>query len=100
MATSKTVAGASAVPGRGSEIIINGLALQYCVTARVELNMAGRILSRYLVLVSIIALIGIGVILALFYGQYQWMASGIVTSSVEQHGESLAGSFERRARGQ
>ncbi|MDG2375536.1 MAG: EAL domain-containing protein [Woeseiaceae bacterium] len=62
--------------------------------------MAGRILSRYLVLVSIIALIGIGVILALFYGQYQWMASGIVTSSVEQHGESLAGSFERRARGQ
>lgn len=62
--------------------------------------MAGRILSRYLVLVSIIALIGIGVILALFYGQYQWMASGIVTSSVQQHGESLAGSFERRARGQ
>ena len=62
--------------------------------------MAGRILSRYLILVSIIALIGIGVILALFYGQYQWMASGIVTSSVEQHDESLAGSFERRARGQ
>ncbi len=62
--------------------------------------MAGRILSRYIVLVSIIALIGIGVILALFYGQYRWMTSGIVFSSVEQHGESLAASFERRARGQ
>ncbi len=62
--------------------------------------MAGRILSRYIVLVSIIALVGIGVILALFYGQYRWMTSGIVSSSVEQHGESLAASFERRARGQ
>ncbi|MDH3439679.1 MAG: diguanylate cyclase, partial [Gammaproteobacteria bacterium] len=61
--------------------------------------MAGRILSRYLILVSIIALIGIGVILAMFYGQYQWITSGIVSSSVEQHGESLAASFERRARG-
>ncbi|MGI9261384.1 MAG: hypothetical protein ACR2QR_05075, partial [Woeseiaceae bacterium] len=62
--------------------------------------MAGKILSRYLILVSIIALIGIGVILAIFYGQYRWMASGIVSSSVAQHGESLSASFERRARGQ
>ncbi len=62
--------------------------------------MAGRILSRYLALVSIIALLGIGVILSIFYGQYRWVTSGIVTSSVAQHGESLAASFERRARGQ
>ena len=61
--------------------------------------MAGRILSRYIVLVSIIALIGIGVILAIFYGQYRWMTAGIVSSSVVQHDESLAASFERRARG-
>ena len=62
--------------------------------------MAGRILSRYLILVSTIALIGIGVILSIFYGQYRWVTSGIVASSVAEHGESLAGSFERRARGQ
>ena len=62
--------------------------------------MAGKILSRYLVLVSIIALIGIGVILSIFYGQYRWVTTGIVASSVEQHGASLSASFERRARGQ
>ena len=62
--------------------------------------MAGRILSRYLILVSTIALIGIGVILSIFYGQYRWVTSGIVASSVAEHGESMAGRFERRARGQ
>jgi len=62
--------------------------------------MAGKILSRYLILVSIIALLGIGVILSIFYGQYRWVTAGIVSSSVEQHGVSLAASFERRARGQ
>ncbi|MBT8131138.1 MAG: hypothetical protein KJO35_02625, partial [Gammaproteobacteria bacterium] len=38
--------------------------------------------------------------LSIFYGQYRWLTSGIVASSVEQHEESLAASFERRARGQ
>jgi len=63
-------------------------------------TMAGRILSRYLILVSTIALLGVGVILAIFYAQYRWVTNGMVRSSVAQHGESLAGSFERRARGQ
>jgi len=62
--------------------------------------MAGRILSRYLILLSTIALLGIGVILAIFYAQYRWVTTGMVSSSVAEHGESLAGSFERRARGQ
>ena len=62
--------------------------------------MAGKTLSRYLILGSIIVLIGIGVILSMFYGQYRWVTTGIVSSSVSQHGESLAASFERRARGQ
>ena len=62
--------------------------------------MAGKTLSRYLILGSIIILIGIGVILSMFYGQYRWVTTGIVSSSVAQHGESLAASFERRARGQ
>jgi len=61
--------------------------------------MAGRILPRYLILVSTLTLVGIGIMLSIFYGQYRWLTSGIVASSVEQHEESLAASFERRARG-
>ena len=62
--------------------------------------MTARILPRYLFLVSTLALVGIGIMLSIFYGQYHWLTSGIVASSVEQHQESLAASFERRARGQ
>jgi hypothetical protein len=50
--------------------------------------------------VSTLTLVGIGIMLSIFYGQYRWLTSGIVASSVEQHEVSLAGSFERRARGQ
>jgi len=64
------------------------------------INMAGRILPKYLILVSTLTLVGIVIMLSIFYGQYRWLTSGIVTSSVEQHEESLTGSFERRARGQ
>ena len=46
------------------------------------------------------ALLGIAVILSIFYGQYRWVTGGMVAISVEQHGDSLAASFERRARGQ
>ena len=62
--------------------------------------MASRVFPRYLILVPVLTLVGIAVILFIFYGQYRWLTSGIVTSSVEQHGDSLAASFERRARGQ
>jgi diguanylate cyclase (GGDEF)-like protein/PAS domain S-box-containing protein len=62
--------------------------------------MAGRTFSRYLALLSIIALLGVGVILSMFYGQYRWVTRGMVSISVEQHSESLADSFERRSRGQ
>ena len=63
-------------------------------------NMARRFLPRYLILASTIALVGIGVMLSIFYGQHQWLTSGIVATSVQQHEASLAASFERRARGQ
>ena len=46
------------------------------------------------------ALLGVAVILSIFYGQYRWVTGGMVAISVEQHSESLAASFERRARGQ
>jgi len=49
--------------------------------------------------VSALTLVVIGIMLSIFYGQYRWLASGIVSSSVEQHETSLSASFERRARG-
>ncbi len=62
--------------------------------------MTGRVLPRYVILVSTLALVVIGIMLSIFYGQYRWLASGIVSSSVEQHYISLSASFERRARGE
>lgn len=62
--------------------------------------MASRILPRYLILVTILVVVVIGLMLSIFYGQYRFLADGIVSSSVAQHDESLAASFERRARGQ
>ncbi|RLA33785.1 MAG: hypothetical protein DRR11_04685 [Gammaproteobacteria bacterium] len=62
--------------------------------------MASKILPRYLILVSILTVVVIGLMLSIFYGQYRWLTAGIVGASVEQHDNSLAASFERRARGQ
>ena len=62
--------------------------------------MTGRVLPRYVILVSTLTLVVIGGMLVIFNGQYRWLASGIVTSSVEQHQISLSRSFERRARGE
>ena len=62
--------------------------------------MTGKVLPRYVILVSTLALVVIGIMLSIFYGQYRWLASGIVSSSVEQHNISLSASFERRARGE
>lgn len=62
--------------------------------------MTGRILPRYLFLAAILALIVVGIMLSMFYGQYQWLARGLVASSVVEHNESLAASFEGRARAQ
>jgi diguanylate cyclase (GGDEF)-like protein/PAS domain S-box-containing protein len=52
------------------------------------------------ILVSTLALVVIGSMLFIFYGQYRWLAAGIVSSSVEQHHVSLRDSFERQARGE
>lgn len=62
--------------------------------------MTGRVLPRYVLLVSTLTLVVVGSMLFIFYGQYRWLASGIVSSSVEQHYVSLSASFERRARGE
>lgn len=60
--------------------------------------MTGKVLPKYVILVSTLALVVVGSMLFIFYGQYRWLANGIVASSVEQHYVSLSGSFERRAR--
>ena len=62
--------------------------------------MTGRVLPRYVILISTLILVVIGSMLVIFYGQYRWLASGIVSSSVEQHDVSESASFERQARGQ
>lgn len=60
--------------------------------------MAGKILPKYLILMSTLALVGTAIMLSIFYGQYRWLTADIVANSVEQHEDSLAASFERRAR--
>lgn len=61
--------------------------------------MTGRILPRYLILASMLSLVVVGIMLSIFYGQYRWLAGGIVGASVDEHNASLAASFERQARG-
>ncbi|HET6629462.1 MAG TPA: EAL domain-containing protein [Woeseiaceae bacterium] len=61
--------------------------------------MTGRILPRYLILASTLSLVVVGIMLSIFYGQYRWLAGGIVGASVDEHSASLAASFERQARG-
>ena len=58
--------------------------------------MAGKFLPRYVFLVSALILVVLGTMLSIFYGQYQWLASGIVSSSVGQHDISLSGRQERK----
>jgi len=49
-------------------------------------------------LAATLTLVVVGLMLSLFYGQYRWLATGIVSSSVEEHNAILEGRFEGRAR--
>ena len=62
--------------------------------------MIGRVLSSYLILATALTLVVVGLMLSLFYGQYRWLATDIVTSSVQEHSAILQRSFEGRARSQ
>ena len=62
--------------------------------------MIGRILPRYLILAATLTLVVVGLMLSLFYGQYQRLATDIVSSSVKEHDAILEGRFEGRARAQ
>ena len=62
--------------------------------------MIGRVLSSYLILAAALTLVVVGLMLSLFYGQYRWLATDIVASSVQEHSAILQRSFEARARSQ
>ncbi|MEE8220749.1 MAG: EAL domain-containing protein [Woeseiaceae bacterium] len=62
--------------------------------------MIGRILPRYLMLAATLTLVVVGLMLSLFYGQYRWLATDIVSSSVKEHNAILEGRFAGRARAQ
>ncbi|MGB5247210.1 MAG: EAL domain-containing protein [Woeseia sp.] len=60
--------------------------------------MTGKILPRYLLLaLALAAVIAVGV-LGSFYLQYRMLAHELVQTGLGQHEQTLAGSFERRAR--
>ncbi|HUD97856.1 MAG TPA: hypothetical protein VMO24_09950, partial [Woeseiaceae bacterium] len=46
------------------------------------------------------SLIVVGIMLSMFYGQYRWLARGLVETSVVIHESSLTSSYEGRARAQ
>lgn len=62
--------------------------------------MRAKILPRYLLAASALAVVVIGIMLSIFYGQYHWLARSIIETGVEEHYTSLTASFERRARAQ
>ncbi len=61
--------------------------------------MFGRVLPRYLVLVTTLALAVVGMTW-LIYGQYKWLANDIVTRGAEEYRAILQSSYEGRARAQ
>ena len=51
-------------------------------------------------LAATLTLVVVGLMLSLFYGQYRWLATDIVSSSVKEHNAILQGRLEGRARAQ
>ncbi len=61
-------------------------------------NMIGNRFPRIWLLAATLGVAAAIVMLALFFGQYRWLANQIVTTSTEEHYAFMQGSFERRAR--
>ena len=62
--------------------------------------MTSKILPRYLLIASMLAVVVVSVMVAIFYGQYRWLAAEIVETGTQQHEASLAEGFALRARGE
>jgi diguanylate cyclase (GGDEF)-like protein/PAS domain S-box-containing protein len=60
--------------------------------------MIGRRFPRVWLFAVALSVVAAGIMLAMFYGQYRWLADEIVTASSEQHYTLMKSAFERRAR--
>ncbi|MDH3352485.1 MAG: HAMP domain-containing protein, partial [Gammaproteobacteria bacterium] len=60
-------------------------------------KMIGNRFSRFLLLATTLSVLVVGVVFAIFYGQYRWLAEEISATSSEEHYEVLQGTFERNA---
>jgi hypothetical protein len=54
-------------------------------------------IPRYLILTAILAIVVVGVMVSVFFGQYRWLAERLVTSGATQYEIGQAEEFERRA---
>ena len=61
-------------------------------------EMIGSRIPRILVYAMALGVLGAGIMLSLFYGQYRWLANQLVSASYDEHRTLLEASFERRAR--
>ncbi len=62
--------------------------------------MIGKRFPRGWLLAVALSVVAAGIMLAMFYGQYRWMADEIVTASTDHHYELMKANFARRAGGQ
>ena len=61
-------------------------------------DMIGSRIPRQLFYAVTLGVIGAGIMLTLFFGQYRWLANELVSASYDEHRTLLEASFERRAR--
>jgi len=59
--------------------------------------MIGNRFPRFLLLTTTLGVLVVGVVFAIFYGQYRWLAEEISTTSADEHYEVLQATFERNA---
>ncbi len=59
--------------------------------------MIGNRFPRFLLLATTLSVLVVGVVLAIFYGQYRWLSEEISATSSDEHYEVLQGTFERNA---
>ncbi|MCJ7592423.1 MAG: hypothetical protein MUO51_13820, partial [Woeseiaceae bacterium] len=62
--------------------------------------MIGDRTPRLLLLAVALGIAVAGIMLSVFYGQYQWLARQLVETSAAEYDEVVRGSFERSARSQ
>ncbi len=59
--------------------------------------MAGSTVPKHIILTAILAVSIVGIMLAVFYGQYRWLAGHMLTSGTELYETSQRSDFETRA---